>query len=277
MTEVIADQVLATIRHLADHGVDEIERIKKLLGLAGPGMGRRLDVDETAGPDLHTCDSERRSREVARQALEMRFLREEALPRVDRESGVAPGEERAQKLLGEPLGCVEAAEEYLPEEFLDEGRVRRGERGEFSTSVPDAVACQGVNVGMEVRVGAEGLDGGDHAGKGVGLAGLQGEGASRRLIRRAGEEPEKPPLLLKEASEDAGDRENHMAVGHGEEDFLCQFFGKQCRALRLAAGTEITSPARKREEVFAAAGGTSNPDKAAEEPAACQVLLDSGR
>jgi len=60
---------------------------------------------------------------------------------VDRKSGVTPGEERALKLFGEPLGGVEAAAEYLPEEFLDEGRVRRWERGEFSTTVPNAVAC----------------------------------------------------------------------------------------------------------------------------------------
>ncbi len=41
---------------------------------------------------------------------------------------MAPGEETLQKLLGESLGIVEAAKEYLPEELFYKGRVRWGER-----------------------------------------------------------------------------------------------------------------------------------------------------
>jgi len=71
---------------------------------------------------------------------------------------VAPGEEGAWEFLGEPLRGVKTVEEYAPEEFLDEDRVRQGERRAFPALVPDGIAHQGVDVRMEVHVGAEGLD-----------------------------------------------------------------------------------------------------------------------
>jgi hypothetical protein len=41
-----------------------------------------------------------------------------------------------------------------------------------------------MDVGVEIQIRAERLDGGDHAGEGPPLAGLQGEGAPRRLAGR---------------------------------------------------------------------------------------------
>jgi len=63
---------------------------------------------------------------------------------------VAPGEERAEKFLAEPLGGVKAAKEYAPEKFLDEGSVGWGERRALPAPVPDGIAHQGVEVGVEI-------------------------------------------------------------------------------------------------------------------------------
>jgi len=110
---------------------------------------------------------------------------------------------------------VEAVEEDTPEEFLDEGRVGRGERGEFSASAPDTVADQGVDVRVKIEIRAEGLDGSDHARLGGGLTGLQSEGATSRLVRRAGKEPEEPPFPLEKPPENPRNRENVVAVRNG--------------------------------------------------------------
>ena len=82
----------------------------------------------------------------------MRFLRKEPLPRVDRETGVVPGEEVLQKLPREPLGIVEAAKKSLSEELFHQGYIERGERGEFPARVPDGVAYERMDVRVEIHV-----------------------------------------------------------------------------------------------------------------------------
>ncbi len=141
---------------------------------------------------------------------------------------------------------------------------------------PEGVTYERMDVWIEIHVRTECLDGGDHAGAGLRLACLKGEGTPRRFVRRAGKEPEKPPFPFEQAPEHAGDGEYIVAVRHGKEDLFGQFLGEQRRALRLTAGTKIACPAAEDEKKFPVTGRAADSRKTAEQSAARQILFHRG-
>ena len=125
-------------------------------------------------------------------------------------------------------------------------------RSSISPSVTIACMC-----GMPVAVGAEGLDGGDHARQGVSTLQHLLEAAARRLVGCAAQDAEQSPLALEEPPERLGHREHHVAVRDGQQHDLDEEGAQQRGPLGLAAWAEVACLAGEGQQVLGLAVRTA--------------------
>jgi len=262
------------IGDLFGDGLDPVEGIEEKLARAVFGMRRGENADAVLFGALDGAEGHGRTDEVAGEVLEaLGVIGGDALAGVNGEAGVNPAQEDVAKGLGEPVGADEPGEEKASEELAQGLRIERGNGEEAAVAVPDRFGHEGVDVRVEVGVGAEGLDGGDEAGDDMAVVEDRDERAMHGLVGGAGEETEEPALSLEQPTQDAGDGEHVMAVGDGGEDLLPELLGEEGRALGLAARAEVAGLAGEGQEVLAAAGGAPDPCEAVGEPAALEERI----
>jgi hypothetical protein len=87
---------------------------------------------------------------------------------VDVEAGVFPGEEDLDAFGREEFQVGEELEEVGAEEFFEGFEREFGQRVEHSVAGEESVGDEGVDMGMEVEVFAEGVEGEDDGWMGVG-------------------------------------------------------------------------------------------------------------
>jgi len=135
-----------------------------------------------------------------------------------------------------------------------------------------AVADEHVQMRMEVGAeGTEGLDRDDGAGRAVGLTGGLAKRPLERAPGRLGHHAVKPPLLLDQAAQTLGHREDDVAVGHVEQHVPAHPLGKDGRAPSAARGAQVPRAAGERQEMLGATLGAADPGEAPHRATACEV------
>jgi len=177
---------------------------------------------------LDDVEGERPAGQIAREA----FAR---LLAVHGESRVDPAQQRATELLREPLGAVQALEHAAAEDLLDELRVEVRE-----LQAPSACTWEWKMAAYEPNVWIETTR--------PGVTSWRSDARDDRVAGRAGEQAEQAPLALEQSAQDARNREHEVTVRHGLEDLRDDMLREQRRALRLAARTEVASPAGERKQ-----------------------------
>jgi hypothetical protein len=134
-----------------------------------------------------------------------------------------------------------------------------------------------MDVRMEVgSKRAEGLDGADRPRPYVFTLEKLLEALSDALLSGLGEKGEQGAFALEKPPESLGDRENKMSMRHRLQDLFPELLGEQDRALGLAGGAKIPRLARKREQMLASTGRTSDAGEASTKPTAVEESLDGG-
>ena len=91
---------------------------------------------------------------------------------------------------------------------------------------------------MRVEESAEGLDGGDDAGDGVGVAERGAHEVAQGAVGDAGQEAEERAVIEKEGPQALGDGEHELPVGDGVEELVLEPVGPDLEALGVAARAE---------------------------------------
>ena len=146
-----------------------------------------------------------------------------------------------------------------PREHL---RVKRAEGMKLLLPIPNAVADQRVQVGMEIEWVAVGLDGDDGPGSsgpverlGPGIVLECLPGTTRQLSQQ-------PPIPSEGGTQDPGNGPHQLMVIDRFQDLFAHPFHEGRHALGLAGGTEVAGLAGKGEQILFVAAATADAGKA---------------
>ncbi len=275
---VVAHQVLAWIRDLRRDRMHPVERVEVARLFAGGAIARRAQLDPPVRLRVHLAKRDGRTHEVAAHAFRGAGVRRlQGLTRVHREAGMFPGKEPLHERLGQALGANQAQQEQAPEAGLDRRRGEALQRDEAPAALEKPSAHQGVDVRMPVAERAEGLNRGHDARECIAAVepGLQAE--PQGVVGRAAENGEQAAVALEEAAEGLGNREYHMTVRYRLAHHLQEVFREECRALGLAARTEVARLTGERDQVLGPAGLAAQAREACEVSPAVEELLYESR
>ena len=237
------------------------------LGAVDDGVG--------GGFQRHFCDGEGVAENVLGEFFEFGFVfGRDGFARVEVESGVFPGEQHLDAFGGKEFEGDEEFEEVGAEEFFERFEREWRQRMEDAVAGEEAVGDEGVEVRVEVEVFAEGVQGEDEGGLGVGEAEGGAEVFGEALVGSGAEVFEEAAVALEIGAEHFGDGQDVMTVGHGREDAGGEEGGGGLDVFLVAGGTEPAAFAGEGEEVFVAAVVAADPGEAAVEVAAVEEFVD---
>lgn len=188
---------------------------------------------------------------------------------------MAPGEEQPRAVLVEQTGPLKEVHDLVAEELLSgEGAdVRHGHP--LAGAGPAASGDEGVDVGMEIELVSERLDGGDHPGpKGLFLAGRHGHQLADGLPGGGAQRAQQPPVMHEVGVKELGDGEDPLGVADVGDDLVLQECCELGGALGAAGRAEPAPLAGEGEQVFGGAIGTADAGEASLEDAAVEIPRD---
>jgi len=151
--------------------------------------------------------------------------------------------------------------------FLD-GTMAKADPHAYEFGVSTAVCGDDVQVGMPLQEISRGGDRDDDPTTCVGLAARVAQELLDRLGPGAGKLAEQLPPATEQWTQQARDREHHVAVRDGQEHVLAQPLGPQELLLLLARGAEAAAPTREGDEHAPAALRAPKPCEAVLQQAA---------
>ena len=207
---------------------------------------------------------------------------------VDVEAAVFPGVEDLDALRGQELLLDQEADDFGAEEFFQgfERGFREGVKGGAGRRLEaggwrwwgwwgeEAVGDEGVEVGMEIEVFAEGVEGHDDAGDALGAGQGGAEVFLEAFMGEGAEALEEVAVALEIGAEHFGDGQDVVAVGHGGEDLVEDEAGGGLDVFLVAGGTEPAAFAGEGEQILVLAVVAANAGKAALEVAALEEFVD---
>ena len=143
--------------------------------------------------------------------------------------------------------------------------------------IEEAVGDEGVDVGVEIEVFAEGVEGHDDAGDALGAGQGGAEVFLEAFMGEGAEALEEVAVALEIGAEHFGDGQDVVAVGHGRQDAGGEEGGGGLDVFLVAGGAEPAAFAGEGQEVFEAAVVAADAGEAAFEVAAVEELVDDLR
>lgn len=134
------------------------------------------------------------------------------------------------------------------EEFLQRREAGLGHHIEEPTLCEEPVGGQRVEVGVEVEVFAEGIDGHHDAGDALGQAQRGALELGQAVVGDAAEFLDEPAVEAEVGAQHLGDREGQMPVRHWRENGLGQQGAEELHLLLLAGGAEPPALAGERQQ-----------------------------
>ena len=277
---VVADGLLALGREVKEGGGDEVGGFEDLEVPLGVVVAFGA-VDDRLGGGVpgDLLEGERMTEEVFGEAFAAGVVvGGDGLfaAIVDVESGVFPGEEVGELAGTDEPGVAEGVEEVVAEEFDGGSEVLGGHAVEAAIGGEESVGGQDVEVRVEDEVVAEGVDGGDGTDAPV----REAETSAETFLEGRGggveEEGEELAALAEDATEDPGDGENELAVGHFVADGVGNPVAGGADPALMAGGAEVAALAGEGEEALVTAVWALEAGEAAGEVTALEKGLDRG-
>ena len=156
-------------------------------------------------------------------------------------------------------------------------RLDIGQDVEQARAHEQPVGDQGVQVGVEVEVLAEGVDGHDDAGQALGQVERGAQIFEQALVGEAAQVLEQVAVEAEVRAQHLGDAEGEMAVRDGEQDRLGQQRAEELDLLLVAGGAEPAPLAGERQQVLVLAVIAADAGEPALEVAAVEELVDDLR
>gem|GEM_PF-2329491 len=221
---VVADELEAFVRDVLGDAGDEVARAEHFKIALDLRVHPRAVNDRVAGSvGLHFLHRERVADDVLGEPLHvLAVVGRHALAAVDVEPGVPPTAQHPGAFgRQEPL-LDQKRDDPCAEEFLQRGEAHVGHHVKKSAVHEEPVGDQRVEVGVEVEVFAEGMNGHDDARRAFGQTERGALELGQAAVGDAAEFLDEPAVEPEVGAEHLGDREREMPMWHRREDGLGQ-------------------------------------------------------
>ena len=276
---VIADGLLAARRDVVDGGGEEVGGFEDFeIPLRAPTAAGTVDDSLGLGVPVDFLEGERGAQQILGEALAaFGIARSDGFfPAVDVEAAVFPGEEIGDSLGAQVFCIAQDLEEAIAEEFGDGGEAFFRHGVEAAFLVEQAVGGEDVEVRVEDKVVAEGVDGSGGGDATTGQAEAGAEGVAEAFGGGLEKEVEEVAALAEDAAEHFREGEDELPV----RDFLADGGGDPhpglAGAALVAGGAEVAGLACEGEELFVTAIGAMEAGEAGGEIAAAEEGADAG-
>ena len=226
---VVPDELKTLIRDVLGDGRYEVARTEDLevaLDLrveAGTVDNRSVRIGAVGLRDLHLFDGKGAPDDVLGQALQILALVGEYPPApMHVEPGMHPAAQHVGPFHRQQALVHQKRDDPRPEHLLQRLDAHIGQAVEQPRAGEEAVGDQGVEVGMEVQVLAEGVDRHDDAGQPLGQVEGGAQVFEQALVRQAAQVLEQVAVEAEVRAQHLGDSEGEMPVRDREQDRLGQ-------------------------------------------------------
>lgn len=144
-------------------------------------------------------------------------------------------------------------------------------------SEEQAIGYEGVHVGMEVEVFAEGVERHDDAGDAFGAVQGGAEVLGEALMREGAKAFQEAAVALEVRAEHARDGQDVVPVRHGSQYMVEDEPGGGLDVFLVAGGAEPAALAGEGQQIFVFAMVAANAGEAARQVAAIEILVDHFR
>ena len=190
---------------------------------AGTVDNRSVRIGAVGLRDLHLFDGKGAPDDVLGQALQILALVGEYPPApMHVEPGMHPAAQHVGPFHRQQALVHQKRDDPRPEHLLQRLDAHIGQAVEQPRAGEEAVGDQGVEVGMEVEVLAEGVDRHDDAGQALGQVERGAQVFEQAFVRQAAQVLEQVAVEAEVWPQHFGDTEGEMAMRYGKEDRLGQ-------------------------------------------------------
>ncbi len=236
---VVTDHLGAFVGDVLGDGGQEVGGGEDLEVSVDFGIETGAVDDQVAGRlQRHLFDRERVAEDVLGEVLEVGLVfRRDALAGVEVEPAVFPGVKDLHPFHRQQLFFDQQVDDLGAEQFLQRFEGRLGQRKEGRTgfrreagawsgrlgwlgrgaSEEEAIGHEGVDMGMEVQVFAEGMKGQDDAGDAIGAVQGGAEVLGQALVGQGAEPLEEVAMALEVRPQHSGHGQDVVPVGHGRQ------------------------------------------------------------
>ena len=253
---VVAHELKALVGDVLGDGGDKVaggEDLKVAMDLgvhAGAVDDGAVLVHGVGRLEFHFLGRERVADDIPCDTLQiLAFVGHDAAAAVNVEAGVFPLLEHASALGRQEALLAEEGDEFGAEQPLHRIHSVLGKAKEAFVAQEQSVGHQQVQMGMEVEVFAEGVNGHDDAGHALRLFQGDAHDITDTLLGDAAEVFEQIAVVPEIRTQHLRDGEGHVAVGNREEDGLGEQGSEELYLFLVAGGTKPTALAGEGEQV----------------------------
>jgi hypothetical protein len=279
VSSVVAD-LRQTLRwNLIEQRGDELRGGKNLdVALGAPVALRAVEDAAGFGVVRDLLEGERRAEEILCEAAAAGGIvgGEGSFAGIDGKAAVSPAREFGDLPVGQGPGVAQATQDRVTPEFGKYQPAAGRHEVKIAVGGKHAGGGQHMDVGVPEEEVPKSLHGDDETRLAFDLAGALAEPGGDRRVSGAVEFAEQGTLEFERVSDQPGDSEHEVPVGHRGADRVGDEGALDKRAALVAGGAEAALLAREGEEEFVAAIGAVEAGEAGVEVAAVEEGCDGG-